>query len=33
MKLLNIKSAYGLANDLYGITISETTFENLALNA
>lgn len=33
MKLYNIKSAYGLANDLYGITISETTFENLALNA
>lgn len=33
MKLYNIKSAYGLANDLYGITISETAFENLALNA
>ena len=33
MKLYSIKSAYGLANDLYGITISETTFENLALNA
>lgn len=33
MKLYSIKSAYGLANDLYGITISETAFENLALNA
>ena len=33
MKLFNIKSAYGLANDLYGVTLSETTFENLALNA
>lgn len=33
MKLYNLKSAYGLANDLYGITISETAFENLALNA
>ena len=33
MKLFNIKSAYGLANDLYGITISESAFENLALNA
>ena len=33
MKLYNIKSAYGLVNDLYGITISETAFENLALNA
>ena len=33
MKLYNIKSAYGLANDLYGITLSESTFENLALNA
>lgn len=33
MKLYNIKSAYGLANDLYGITISESAFENLALNA
>lgn len=33
MKLHNIKSAYGLANDLYGISISETTFENIALNA
>ena len=33
MKLFNIKSAYGLANDLYGVTISESAFENLALNA
>ena len=33
MKLFNLKSAYGLANDLYGITISESAFENLALNA
>ena len=33
MKLYSIKSAYGLANDLYGITISESAFENLALNA
>ena len=33
MKLFNIKSAYALANDLYGITISENAFESLALNA
>ena len=33
MKLYNIKSAYGLANDLYGVTLSESAFENLALNA
>lgn len=33
MKLFSLKSAYGLANDLYGITISESAFENLALNA
>lgn len=33
MKLFNLKSAYGLANDLYGITISESAFENIALNA
>ena len=33
MKLFNLKSASGLANDLYGITISESAFENLALNA
>lgn len=33
MKLLNIKSAYSYANDMYGTTISETDFENIALNA
>ena len=33
MKLHNIKTAYGLANDLYGVTLSESAFENLALNA
>lgn len=33
MKLLNIKSAYSYANDMYGTTISEQEFENIALNA
>ena len=33
MKLFDIKSAYGLTNDLYGVTLSESAFENLALNA
>ena len=32
MKLLNIKSAYSYANDMYGTTISEQEFENIALN-
>lgn len=33
MKLLNMKTAYSYANDLYGVTLSETDFENIALNA
>lgn len=33
MELLNIKSAYSLANTLYGINISEIEFEEIALNA
>ena len=33
MQLHNIKSAYGLAESLYGITPSESQFEDLALNA
>ena len=33
MRLLNIKSAFSYANDLYGVTLSETDFENIALNA
>ena len=33
MKLLNIKTAYSHANDIYGVTLSETDFENIALNA
>lgn len=33
MKLLNIKSAYSLANSLYGVNTDSETFEDLALNA
>ena len=33
MELLKMKSAYSYANDFYGITLSETDFENIALNA
>lgn len=33
MELLNIKSAYALANTLYDVSISETEFEEIALNA
>ena len=33
MELHNIKSAYGLAETLYGVTPSESQFEDMALNA
>ena len=33
MQLHNIKSAYGLAESLYGVTPTEAQFEDLALNA
>ena len=33
MQLHNIKSAYGLAESLYGVTPTESQFEDLALNA
>ena len=33
MELLNMHSAYALANTLYGVEISETEFEEIALNA
>lgn len=33
MQLHNIKTAYGLAGSLYGVTPTETQFEDLALNA
>ena len=33
MELLNLKSAYSLANTLYDINISEIEFEEIALNA
>lgn len=33
MQLHNIKTAYGLAESLYGVTPTESQFEELALNA
>lgn len=33
MQLHNIKTAYGLAESLYGVTPTESAFEDLALNA
>lgn len=33
MKLYNLKTAFGHVADLYGVTISESAFETLALNA
>jgi hypothetical protein len=33
MQLHNIKTAYGLAESLYGVTPTESQFEDLALNA
>jgi len=33
MELMNIKSAFSLLNTLYGITIKESDFEEIALNA
>jgi hypothetical protein len=33
MELLNMQTAYGLAETLYGTTISPDDFEELALNA
>lgn len=33
MELLNINSAYGLCEDLYGISPDENSFEDLALEA
>lgn len=32
MALHNFNAAYGLADSLYGITLSETEFEDIALN-
>ena len=33
MKLFNLKTAYSQVADIYGVTVSESAFENLALNA
>jgi hypothetical protein len=33
MELLNMHSAYALANTLYGVEITEAEFEEIALNA
>lgn len=33
MKLYNLKTAFGHVADVYGVTITESAFENLALNA
>jgi hypothetical protein len=33
MQLHNIKTAYGLAETLYGVTPTESQFEDMALNA